>query len=76
MPTYYSIGIIHKPCVDTPPQNSRVGRKHIHLLNVTRSRFHSKLPKCFWSYALTHVTFLKIVGFLSFAPTLVQQRDK
>jgi len=63
---------IHQTCVDTPPQNSIVGRKHRHLLNV----FHSKLPKCFWSYALMHVTFLKIVGCLSFAPTLAQQRDK
>jgi len=106
MPIYYSsIGILHQTsCVETPQQNSIVERKHRHLLNVTRSLlFHSKLHKCFWSYDLTHATFLinrlptpiinnktpfellfkqpptfldlKVFGCLSFASTLVQQRD-
>lgn len=61
MPSYYaSLGILHqKSCVETHQQNSIVERKHRHLLNVTRALlFHSKLPKCFWSFALYHATFL------------------
>jgi len=61
MSTYYSsLGILHQTSfVETPQQKSIVERKHRHLLNVTRSLlFHSKLPKCFWSYALSHATFL------------------
>lgn len=71
MPTYYSLGIIHQTCMDTPPRNCRVGKKHIHLLNVTRSRFHSKLPKCFWSYALAHVTYLPFLKSLVVCPLLL-----
>lgn len=57
---YKSLGIIHQTsCVETPEQNSIVERKHRHLLNVTRALlFHANLPKCFWSYALQHATFL------------------
>jgi len=57
---YSSLGILHQTsCVETPQQNSVVERKHRHLLNVTRSLlFQTHLPKCFWSYALTHAVFL------------------
>jgi hypothetical protein len=57
---YASLGIIHqKSCVETPQQNERVERKHQHLLNVGRALlFQSKLPKCFWSYAVLYATFL------------------
>lgn len=107
MPSYFaSLGIMHqKSCVDTPQQNFVVERKHRHLLNVTRALlFHSHLPKCFWSYAICHATFiinrlptpvlhhkslyeilnnrpptyleLKVFGCLSYATTLVQNRNK
>jgi len=57
---YASHGIIHqKSCVETPPQNGRVERKHQHILNVARALlFQSKLPNFFWSYVVLHVVFL------------------
>jgi hypothetical protein len=61
IPSYYANkGIIHQTsCVENPQQNGRVERKHQHLLNVRRSLlFQSKLPKKFWSYAITHATYL------------------
>jgi hypothetical protein len=61
IPSFYaSKGILHQTtCVETPEQNGRVERKHQHLLNVGRALlFHAKLPKKFWSYAISHSTFL------------------
>lgn len=50
MLTFYDDhGILHQTyCVETPQQNSKVERKHRHLLDVTRVLlFHSNLPKVF-----------------------------
>lgn len=61
MPSYYSsLGNLHQTsCVETPKQNSVVERKHRHLLNVSLTLlFHSKLPKCFCSYAICHATYI------------------
>jgi len=61
LPDFYaSLGIVHqRSCVATPQQNGRVERKHQHILNVGRALlFQSKLPPCFWSYAILHVVFL------------------
>ena len=57
---YASKGILHqKSCVETPQQNARVGRKHLHILNVGRALlFQSKLPKSYWSYVVLHAVFL------------------
>lgn len=73
MPSYYaSLGIHHQTSrVETPQQNSVVARKHMHLLNVTRALFfHSNLPKCYWSYAISHAVHL--INRLS-TPILNQQ---
>jgi transposase InsO family protein len=61
LPAFYaSKGIIHqKSCVETPQQNARVERKHQHILNVGRALlFQSKLPKSYWTYAVSHAVFL------------------
>jgi hypothetical protein len=61
LPSFYSSkGTIHqKSCVETPQQNARVERKHQHILNVGRALlYQSKLPKCYWSYAMLHATFI------------------
>ncbi|KAK2459095.1 putative mitochondrial protein [Trifolium repens] len=57
---YSTKGIIHhRSCVENPQQNGRVERKHQHILNVGRALlFQSKLPKVFWSYAVSHAVFL------------------
>lgn len=51
---FKSKGIIHQtPCVGTPQQNGRVGRKHRHLLNVARSlMFQAMMPIKFWGEAV------------------------
>jgi hypothetical protein len=61
IPNFYnSKGILHHTsCVETPEQNGRVERKHQHLLNVGRALlFQAKLPKTFWSFAISHSTYL------------------
>jgi hypothetical protein len=57
---YSSVGILHQTsCVETPQQNGRVERKHQHLLNIGRALlFQSTLPKHFWSYTITHATYI------------------
>lgn len=61
MPQFYANhGIIHQTsCVETPQQNSKVERKHRHILEVTRALlFHSKLSNIFWSFAVSHAVYL------------------
>lgn len=58
---YTTHGIIHQTfCVEISQQNSKVERKHRHLLEVTRAfLFHPQLPKFFWSYYIVcHDTFI------------------
>lgn len=69
---YASKGVIHQTtCVESPQQNGRVERNHRHLLNVGRALlFHSKLLKTFWSYAISHATFI-----INRVPTPVYNMD-
>ncbi|CAN1157716.1 Retrovirus-related Pol polyprotein from transposon TNT 1-94 [Linum perenne] len=61
MPDFYQEkGIFHeRTCVETPQQNSKVKRKHQHILYVARAlRFQAKLPLDFWSDCVRHAIFL------------------
>nr|GLL25232.1 uncharacterized protein LOC109182622 [Ipomoea trifida] len=53
-------GIIHQTsCIYTPQQNSRVERKHGHLLSTARSlRFQANLPEQFWGECVLHAAYI------------------
>uniref|UniRef100_A0A803M4N9 Integrase catalytic domain-containing protein n=1 Tax=Chenopodium quinoa TaxID=63459 RepID=A0A803M4N9_CHEQI len=53
-------GIVHhRSFPGVPQQNSRVERKHIHLLETTRAlKFHASLPIRFWGDCLLAATYL------------------
>ncbi|KAL2933517.1 Retrovirus-related Pol polyprotein from transposon TNT 1-94 [Bienertia sinuspersici] len=55
---FSKLGVIHQRSVaGVPQQNSRVERKHKHLLEVSRSlRFHAHLPKQFWGDCILSAT--------------------
>nr|GMC75238.1 Retrovirus-related Pol polyprotein from transposon TNT 1-94 [Ipomoea batatas] len=49
-------GIIHQTsCTYTPQQNSRVERKHDHLLSTARLRFQANLPEAFWGECIYYM---------------------
>lgn len=57
---FAQLGIIHQhSCVDTPQQNGRAERKHIHLLSVARAlRFTASLPIHLWGDCLLTATYI------------------
>lgn len=58
MPSFYDE---HGICVKTPHQNSKVERKHRHILDITRGLlYRSNLPKVFWSYVICHAVLFMI----------------
>lgn len=64
-------GIVHQTfCVRTPQQNSKVERKHHHLLNVARSLlFQASMPIKFWGEAV-----LAAAHVINLTPTKVLNR--
>nr|GMD93365.1 uncharacterized protein LOC109150247 [Ipomoea batatas] len=61
MSDYFSQqGILHQTsCTYTPQQNSRVERKHDHLLSIARAlRFQAHLPERFWGECILHATYI------------------
>nr|GMD46029.1 Retrovirus-related Pol polyprotein from transposon TNT 1-94 [Ipomoea batatas] len=53
-------GIIHQTsCTYTPQQNSRVERKHGHLLSTARAlKFQANLPEQFWGECVLHTAYI------------------
>ena len=63
---YEEHGILHqRSCVSTTQQNTRVERRHQHILNISKAlMFQSNIPKVYWSYVVQHALF-----FINIIPT-------
>ncbi|CAL1361098.1 unnamed protein product [Linum trigynum] len=61
-------GILHEQsCAETPQQNSKVERKHQHILSLARAlKFQSNLPPAFWAVCVRHSVYL-----INKVPTIV-----